>query len=393
MEDGTFYITQSRPITTLTPPVAKEPPDGEEERAKSDSESSTERGNTAAYVREIKALDWYQDWSGLYSQIEASLDADAYFGHFENACGMQFSHALVTLIGETAIGWLPTSEGEAIGAHLVRKLQEPAFLKEWTENFRNYFDQVSAFLKLPREELLARYREYADLYPQLAPYTIGTKLAFNALPLGSEPIAAELEKVRKYTERIYKDSALMTSELCRTIAERSGYPTGAVRTLTVDEISRYGTNGTLPSQSTLEARALAGAVYLMPGKSVLLSRDETEDILASFTSGVMKDGALVGTSAHPGIVQGTCRIVFDFRDAVMHDGDILVTPMTNPYFVPLMKKAGAIVTDGGGMLSHAAIVARELGKPCIIGTKVATQVLKDGDMVEVDAEKGVVRKV
>ena len=59
----------------------------------------------------------------------------------------------------------------------------------------------------------------------------------------------------------------------------------------------------------------------------------------------------------------------------------------------LMKKAAAFVTDGGGILCHAAIMARELKKPCVIGTKIATQVLKDGDLVEVDADKGIVRKI
>ncbi|MEY2664432.1 MAG: hypothetical protein RIT04_240, partial [Candidatus Parcubacteria bacterium] len=73
------------------------------------------------------------------------------------------------------------------------------------------------------------------------------------------------------------------------------------------------------------------------------------------------------------------------------DGSVLVTSMTRPEFVPLMKKAIAIVTDEGGITCHAAIVSRELKKPCIIGTKVATQVLKDGDMVEVDANSGIVR--
>jgi phosphohistidine swiveling domain-containing protein len=73
------------------------------------------------------------------------------------------------------------------------------------------------------------------------------------------------------------------------------------------------------------------------------------------------------------------------------DGDIIVSPMTTPNFLPAMKKAAAFVTDEGGITCHAGIVARELKKPCIIATKIATQALKDGDMVEVDADKGVVR--
>jgi len=65
--------------------------------------------------------------------------------------------------------------------------------------------------------------------------------------------------------------------------------------------------------------------------------------------------------------------------------------MTHPEFLPMMRKAVAFVTDEGGITCHAAIVAREMKRPCIIGTKNATKVLKDGDMVEVDAEKGIVK--
>jgi pyruvate,water dikinase len=75
------------------------------------------------------------------------------------------------------------------------------------------------------------------------------------------------------------------------------------------------------------------------------------------------------------------------------DGDILVATMSTPDFLPAMMRAAAFVTDIGGITSHAAIVSREMGKPCVIGTKMATKVLKDGDLIEVDATKGVVRKI
>ncbi len=100
-----------------------------------------------------------------------------------------------------------------------------------------------------------------------------------------------------------------------------------------------------------------------------------------------------GMAASRGIVSGTVRIIIDphVNEDVMQKGDILVTSMTRPEFLPFMKKAGAFVTDEGGISCHAAIIARELGKPCIIGTRNATKILKDGDLVEVDADKGVVR--
>ncbi len=77
----------------------------------------------------------------------------------------------------------------------------------------------------------------------------------------------------------------------------------------------------------------------------------------------------------------------------MQKGDILVSIATNPDLVPAMKKAAAVVTEQGGVTSHAAIVARELRIPCVIGTKIATKVLKDGNKIEVDATKGIVRKL
>lgn len=101
-----------------------------------------------------------------------------------------------------------------------------------------------------------------------------------------------------------------------------------------------------------------------------------------------------GVCGQPGKIQGRVKIVLNIKELnKVKDNDILVTQNTTPIFVPAMKKAIAIVTDEGGITCHAAIVSRELNIPCIIGTKIATKVLKDGDKVEVDADKGIVRKI
>ena len=71
----------------------------------------------------------------------------------------------------------------------------------------------------------------------------------------------------------------------------------------------------------------------------------------------------------------------------------MVSHTTNPNIVPAMKKAKAIVTNAGGVTCHAAVVSRELKIPCVVGTKIATQALKDGDQIEVDASKGLVKKI
>ena len=102
-----------------------------------------------------------------------------------------------------------------------------------------------------------------------------------------------------------------------------------------------------------------------------------------------------GLPASPGIASGVARVILDpHSEEAMHfkEGDILVTKMTDPDWVPLMKKAAAIVTDEGGMTSHAAIVSRELGIPAVVGTREATKKIKTGMVVTVDGYRGVVYK-
>jgi phosphohistidine swiveling domain-containing protein len=101
-----------------------------------------------------------------------------------------------------------------------------------------------------------------------------------------------------------------------------------------------------------------------------------------------------GMCASKGTVRGTVKVINKVQDFPRFErGDILVSTMTRPEYLPLIEKAAAIVTDEGGITCHAAIVSRELKIPCVIGTQRATKMLRDGDLVEVDATKGVVRRL
>lgn len=101
---------------------------------------------------------------------------------------------------------------------------------------------------------------------------------------------------------------------------------------------------------------------------------------------------IIGVTASKGYSKGKVRVLIDKRQIrIFKKGEVLVTTMTTPDFVPAMRKAAAIITDEGGILCHAAIVSREFGIPCVIATKTATTVLKDGDLVEVDADGGLIR--
>ena len=107
-----------------------------------------------------------------------------------------------------------------------------------------------------------------------------------------------------------------------------------------------------------------------------------------------KGKELSGVIANKGKVRAVVRIILSSRDFhKFKNHDVIVTSMTSVDFVPLMYRASAFVTNEGGITSHAAVVSREMNKPCIIGTKIATKFFKDGDMVEVDANNGIIKKL
>ena len=109
---------------------------------------------------------------------------------------------------------------------------------------------------------------------------------------------------------------------------------------------------------------------------------------------IIQTNEIKGQVGMKGIVVGKVRVVIkkeNIKDLKI--GEVLVAPMTTMNFLPAMRKAAAIVTDEGGVTCHAAIVARELKKPCIIGTRIGTKLLRTGDYVKVDATKGIVRKI
>jgi len=96
-----------------------------------------------------------------------------------------------------------------------------------------------------------------------------------------------------------------------------------------------------------------------------------------------------GDCASPGRVQGEICIVNFSKDIKkMKKGNILLSSATSPDLIPAIRKASAIITDVGGIICHAAVISRELSIPCVVGTKIATKILKNGDIVDVDATHG-----
>ncbi|AXI25408.1 phosphoenolpyruvate synthase [Methanofervidicoccus sp. A16] len=132
-----------------------------------------------------------------------------------------------------------------------------------------------------------------------------------------------------------------------------------------------------------------GNIYMLQARPVTTLKEKKEE--TSKESQESGEILLKGIGASPGLASGKVKIIHDIKEIdKIKEGDILVTKMTTPDMVPAMKKASAIVTDDGGLTCHAAIISRELGTPCVVGTQKATEMLKDNMVVTVDGEKGIV---
>jgi phosphohistidine swiveling domain-containing protein len=181
------------------------------------------------------------------------------------------------------------------------------------------------------------------------------------------------------------------------LSERKGISYDTLSLMMVAEVKKI-TRGEMVDLVEIKNREPAYfLVYKEGGERLSFTGDDARELIAAIpNSGISTSTNVIrGTIASKGKgnkkIQGTVRVLIDPSKDEFKAGEILVTSMTRPEFVPIMKSAAAIITDEGGIACHAAIVSRELGIACIIGTKFATQILKDGDLVEVDADNGVVR--
>jgi len=196
------------------------------------------------------------------------------------------------------------------------------------------------------------------------------------------------------TERYYRNAYYMKNMFSETGNILGLEDASDIFYLTVAEIIESLKNNMLPTNIVIFERkkgyacfAINNRVFVYSGEKLTIARQNIQLQKISNNTKEVK-----GQIAYPGRISGFVSVVISKNDLKkVNEGSILVSPSTTIDYVPVLKKVIAIITEEGGVLSHASVIYRELHIPCIIGTKIATQVLKDGDLVEVDADKGVVK--
>ncbi len=191
-----------------------------------------------------------------------------------------------------------------------------------------------------------------------------------------------ISKIIKILDRAYKYNEHVVPNV-ESYFNRLG-----IRDIACDEMGRVFLDKKNERRSTL----------LLDKKITTLSFKDASEIdkaiKESYQAYLGKLKGVKGQGVSRGKARGKVKLIIDLsRLKECRKGDILVTPQTRPQYNSFIKNVAAIVTDEGGMLCHASMLAREFKIPCIVGTKNATKVLKDGDLVEVDADKGTVKKI
>ncbi|MBI2475838.1 MAG: hypothetical protein HYV67_01170 [Candidatus Taylorbacteria bacterium] len=180
------------------------------------------------------------------------------------------------------------------------------------------------------------------------------------------------------------------------ISKRLGLSVKETHMLLHTEIENLLLNNRKADKAEIKRRKIHAVVIRKNNKLSVLTGEEADKFIKSKTikkeEVKSSEDTFKGTCACSGYAKGIVKIVNQPEEmGKMKQGDIMVSHTTFPSLVPAMKKAAAIVTEDGGITCHAAIVARELKTPCVTGIKVITQVVKDEDLVEVDADKGIVK--
>jgi phosphoenolpyruvate synthase/pyruvate phosphate dikinase len=351
-EKGRFYIVQSRPITTLTgrpfagkqkkPFAGKFAPEAMEGR-------NAGVGGSGSMFEGRFMVPMGKRLANVY---EASLKVLARSKAWEKEIGAGYKTAVMNSLGEYYVDM--ESRDKVDGFF---KTKDISYAKNYIIKLYRLRDEVSKEIKKDP------FQDFTEEFVRMMAYFFIVKSIF---------------------EKIYKNSSADDQK----IIEKWRNDDSLFEPL--DLYYKNNPEKDQPGKSNWSWVFIDGNLKFYD-KDITFSNEENKK--AELKKAEFKDSNIIkGNPAFPGIVRGAVRLILSPEDKnSIKNGEIIVAPMTTVDFLPFMKKALAFITDEGGITSHAAIVAREMKKPCIIGTKIATTVLKNGDTVEVDANAGTIR--
>lgn len=343
----------------------------------------------------LQGKEWMNVWAGTWSFLTCTHFADQYSKEIKINGKVPFPETIIFFEKGKSACWITQQTRDDLGAHVVSTYGKSLSsieglcktLKKKVDGFLGFADDKKNW-KPDKYFYDKMWNTIVDYYS----YHIAVKYIVDYLPEDKlKKYFHYLEEARVYAEPVFKVSEDFVRSIVSQISKSTSYSEELLLCLTKKELDKFFKTKKLPNKKILKNRHTFSSIFADNRVQTITNGPKARKIFKTI-SFVKKTNAVHGQSAFNGKVKGVVRIIFDpSKYETFSDSEILVTGMTRPEFLHLMQKAGAIITDSGGILSHAAITARELKKPCIIGTKIATKVLKDGDLVEVDANVGTVK--
>lgn len=315
-----------------------------------------------------------------------------------------FNYRVIGTLGQRGDIWTLFNEAhiaQATGKLFTRKPQFKRLIKQracklFTQSSKEIRLAARKYERKPNRFFTLLCQVYPKYFLSLGLYNcyfryLGDKLDSDKITKETAlKIAKERDNVAKFYFQVER---MITSSIKRFKGQKSFYG-DLLRYLTLTEMKSFLMNKRFTNQlkEKLTKRQRGYFYFFYKNQEHIFCNQ-------SIIQAVKKDFFLLrseveeikGISAYPGIVKG---VVYKLDKSIKISDKrnlILVTNSTKPEDLPVIKKCLAVVTDEGGILGHTAVITRELKKPCVIGTKIATQVLKDGDLVEVDADQGIIK--
>lgn len=386
-EKGKFYIVQSRPITTLSSRI--------KEKSK----------HPMSGVDWVKFLDRRRSCFIYHPYIEAE------FLHLEKNTGFKYRYHLYKWVGDRGTHYRSAGELKGSLEHFLNLVKsEPDKVISWKETGlfwdKRAHELIGIFESEKRNQVkLEDFKKYYDEFVQILLHTVTIPYLSlcsidDAIERGEskdkfKKVLDALDPLRGFTT-YPKLERSMLAYFWKLISEKSGIQEiDLIDKLNPKEIFDFINDGDLPSVEELNQRR-GWCIFWHEPENLDIKYDYDRSVISDLPivkeEVIESDGVLLGTVAFPGYAKGiVCRIdkASDMKDYT--PGQIIVSINTSPDLMSALTTASAVVSEEGGIMCHAAIVSRELKKPCVIGTKIATHVFENGDEIEVDANIGVVR--